>query len=406
MRRSLLLVLTLAAMLFSPAEPGAAQTLTPADSAAVLLKAARTFEADGNREVAEALFHYITERFGSTPAGLEAREVLRSAIRGGSSQASQVELMVWGTAYGLWLGVAIPGAFDAGSSEAYGAGLLLGGPAGFLGSRALARSRVLSEGQVRAITFGSIWGTWQGWGLMEVLDLAEGEEYCDFDYCYREDPDGSDVLRSMVVGGLAGIAGGALLARKPISSGMATTASFGGLWGSWFGVAGGVLLNQEDDGLLATTLLAGNAGLISAALLNRRWNLSRSRARLISIGGVIGLLGGAGLDLILQPSSDEVAMGIPLAGSIIGLAAAATATRNRPGEERAGAGRMGGGPAANPANSWDGPETESSGSLFGLSRGRLTLDAPRPFPAMVPVDAPDGFSLRPALAVKLFSARF
>ncbi|MGM0670003.1 MAG: hypothetical protein ACQET1_09815 [Gemmatimonadota bacterium] len=127
---------------------------------------------------------------------------------------------------------------------------------------------------------------------MEVLDLAEGEEHRNFDYCYREDPDGSDVLKSMVVGGLAGIAGGALLARKPISSGMATTVNFGGLWRSWFGVAGGILLNQEDDTVLATTLLAGNAGLISAAAFNRSWNLSHSRARLISIGGVTGSLGG------------------------------------------------------------------------------------------------------------------
>ncbi|MFO8173342.1 MAG: hypothetical protein R6T96_03605, partial [Longimicrobiales bacterium] len=155
MQRSLLLLLTLAAVLLLRTEPAAAQALTPAGSAAVLLKAARTFEADGNREVAEALFHFITERFGSTPAGLEAREVLRSGPSEGPSRASAVEFMVWGTTYGLWLGVAIPGAFEAGGSGAYGAGLLLGGPAGFLGSRALARSWTLSEGQIRASPSGA-----------------------------------------------------------------------------------------------------------------------------------------------------------------------------------------------------------------------------------------------------------
>lgn len=400
-----LILILILALLFNAGRVGA-QVLTPADSAAVLLRAARTFEADGRWEVAEALFQYISERFGDTPAGLEAQGVLRAAPPEGPSRASQVELMVWGTTYGLWLGIAIPGAFDAGGSEAYGAGLLLGGPAGFLGSRALARSRSLSEGQVRAITFGSLWGTWQGWGLMEVLDLLEGEEYCDLDFCYREDPDGADVLKSMVVGGLAGIGTGAILARKPISSGMATTVNFGALWGTWFGVAGGILLNLEDDQLLAATMLGGNGALVSTALLNRQWELSRSRARLISIGGVIGLLGGAGLDLIFQPDSDEVAIGIPLAGSIIGLAAAATATRDTPGEKRIGArGR-------NDESGWISgtfrgePEADPTGSLLGLTRGRLSLDAPRPFPAMVPVDAPDGFHLRPALAIHIFSARF
>lgn len=407
MRRRFPFLLILASALLLQAAPVRAQTLlSPADSAAVLLKAARTFEAEGDWKVAEALYHFISERFGDTPSGITAREVLRAVPSEGSGRGSPVELMVWGTTYGLWLGVAIPGAFDAEASGAYGAGLLLGGPAGFLGSRKLARSRSLSEGQVRAITFGSLWGTWQGWGLMEALDLGEGEEYCEFDYCYREDPDGSDVLRSMVLGGLAGIAGGAILARNPISSGTATTASFGGLWGSWFGLAGGTLLDQEDDGLLATTLLAGNAGLISAALLNRRWKLSRPRARLISIGGVMGLLGGFGLDLIFQPDSEDVAIGIPLAGSIAGLATAAVVTRDRPGEDRMGAG--GPAAAAQPGHILPGRPShpDATGALLGFSGGRITLDTPRVFPAMVPVDDPKGFRLRPALAVNLLSARF
>ncbi|MGM0670004.1 MAG: hypothetical protein ACQET1_09820 [Gemmatimonadota bacterium] len=112
------------------------------------------------------------------------------------------------------------------------------------------------------------------------------------------------------------------------------------------------------------------------------------------------------MDLIFQPDSDEVAVGIPLAGSIIGLAAAATATRDTPGEERVEGRRIGRVSGSNPRNSWNGPEAGSTGSLFGLSRGRLTLDTPRPFPTLVPVDAPNGFRLEPALALKLFSARF
>jgi hypothetical protein len=48
--------------------------------------------------------------------------------------------------------------------------------------------------------------------------------------------------------------------------------------------------------------------------------VSRSRARLVSIGGVLGGLAGAGIDLLVQPDSEKAAVGIPLLGSVVGLA--------------------------------------------------------------------------------------
>ena len=198
-----------------------------------------------------------------------------------------------------------------------------------MGGRALARSRPMSEGQVRAITFGSLWGTWQGWGLLEVMDWGEREN-CFLDVCVLEGPDGDDILRAMVVGGLAGVATGAVLARKPIASGVATTENFGALWGTWFGFAGGLVADLEGDQLLVSTLLMGDAGLLTTARLAPGWNMSRNRARMISISGVIGLLGGFGLDMIFQPDDQKVAMGIPLATSIAGLAIGARVTSDRP----------------------------------------------------------------------------
>ena len=53
------------------AAPVAAQ-LTPADSAAVLLRAAEDFELEGESEIATALYNHITERFPDTPAAIEA----------------------------------------------------------------------------------------------------------------------------------------------------------------------------------------------------------------------------------------------------------------------------------------------------------------------------------------------
>ncbi len=179
-----LVVALLATGVSATASPTLAQ-VAPADSASVLLEAARGFEADGRWDVAEALYTLITERYPATPAAGEARARLAAPPRDVASGSGSVELRVWMTLYGAWLGVAVPGAFGADSSEPYGVGLLVGGPAGFFGGRALAESLDLTAGQARAITLGGTWGTWQGFGWQEVLDLGVAQD-CSFgpDSCY------------------------------------------------------------------------------------------------------------------------------------------------------------------------------------------------------------------------------
>jgi len=388
--------LFLAAPLLASPIQGGAQT-TRADSAAILLRAAEDFQDEGRTAVAEALFHYISERFGDTWAGSQAMAALRTLPEEGRARSSQVELMVWATTYGAWLGIAVPGALGADGPEPYGAGLLLGAPLGFLGGRALARSRSLSEGQVRAITFGSLWGTWMGFGIMEVLDWGERDEICyDWGCEGGGDRDGSDVFKSFVVGGLAGTLTGSVLARKPISRGVATTANFGALWGTWFGVAGGILADLEGDPLLTSTLIGGNAGLLVSAMAAPGWNVSRNRARLVSIAGVIGGLVGAGLDLIIQPDGEKVAVGIPLAGSIVGLAVGAGLTSQM--DQRGAEGLSG--------VNRDEEVPGSGNSLLRLHDGRLSLGLPSPFPTLRAVEGARGFSYRPALGVTLLRGRF
>ncbi|NNM34688.1 MAG: hypothetical protein HKO53_16530, partial [Gemmatimonadetes bacterium] len=148
----------------SPLSAQATPQVTPADSAAVLFEAAADFDGRGESDVAVALYRLIIRRFPDTPSAAAAQDRLDQwgITRSGSS--GRTELQVWGALYGLWLGVAIPGMAEADGPEAYGAGLLLGGPAGFMVGRAAARGRPLSLGQARAITWGGTWGTWQGLG--------------------------------------------------------------------------------------------------------------------------------------------------------------------------------------------------------------------------------------------------
>jgi len=233
-----------------------------------------------------------------------------------------------------------------------------------------------------------------GYGVMDVLDLGE-REVCDLDYCYVEEREGSDVFKSFVIGGLAGTVTGALLARKPIPMGVATASSLGAFWGTWFGVAGGVLVGLENDPLLASTLVGGNVGLLATAMLAPGWGVSRNRARLVSIAGVIGGLAGAGVDLLVQPDDEKVAIGIPLAGSIVGLAVGSGLTSGM--DDRRGLAPTGLGSSHG---------FSESTSLVRVQDGQMSLGFPSPFPTMVEVENERGFSFRPALGVTLFEGRF
>jgi len=360
--------------------------ISAADSAAVLLATGQAFEDEEQWEHAEAIYRFILRQFPGTPTADLARTRLTDGrvFEGGSGST---ELQVWATTYGLWLGVAIPGALGADDSEPYGLGLLLGGPAGFMAGRNIARSRNLSIGQARAITLGGTWGTWQGYGWREVFDIGQ-DEFCDPFGCYSGGGSSEETFAAMVLGGLAGITAGAFLARQPIANSTATAANFGSLFGSWFGVASGILLDLDegDDGLLAITLLGGNAGLAAGALAAPRLGWSRSRWRVVSITSLLGGLGGAGIDLLTQPDNENVAIAIPLVTSIIGLGVGVHTSRNDP----AGAGS---------------PEPDIP-ALLTMKDGRLGLGGLVPRPMLRTEYRPDGTRRVPALGFDLLRIVF
>lgn len=367
----------------------AAQAVPPptaADTAAVLLDAARAFEEEGREGAAEALYERLTERYPDTPAGAAARERLgRLAVA--ADREGRIELQVWGTLYGIWLGVAVPTAFGASGTEAYGAGLLLGAPSGLLAARALTRARPFGEGQARAVTWGGTWGTWQGFGWAEVLDLGDDQTCTEDGFCYPTDDDTEETFAAMIAGGLVGAGVGALLARGPVPPGLASGAHHGSLWGSWLGVATGILADQEDDRLLATTLLAGNVGLVGGALLADRYRLGSGRIRLLSVGGLVGGLAGAGLDLLLRPDSEDVAVAIPLVLSAGGLAVAAWLTRDLAPDAGGGG--------------------DPAGALLLRDGGRWSAGPPVPRPVLRQVrDRTGREHTAPGLGLTLLRARF
>lgn len=371
---SLLVLLALFAAAASAPRPASAQ-LTRADTAAVLLAAARDFDDRGEGDIAAALYRHVAERFPGTDAAAFARGRLQgvAARRSQAGGEGEVELKVWSALYGIWLSIAVPFALEVESAEALGMGFLLGGPLGFLAGREMARSRPRSLGQARAITWGGTWGAIQGWGWAKALDLGKDRR----DYVnYGGDVESEDgettraVFASMIAGGAAGIAGGLVVARREITRGTATSAMLGSLWGMWFGFSTAFLADIEGDGLMAAAMIGGNAGLAAGAVAGSRIPLSRSRARIVSVGGVVGAFGGLGLALIGQPHGEKTVMSLILASSVAGLAAAAAAT----GGDRDGPDERGDAAGASPL--------PAPGALLSWSDGDWAFSTPLPSPAL------------------------
>jgi hypothetical protein len=382
--RRLLVALALAAGLwFGTAGAGAAQTR--ADTAAVLLDAAERLRVQGQGAAARAVLELISRDYAGTPAAERVEAMLALVRRMPAAERSGVtELLVWSSTYGAWLGVAAPLIAESEDASAYGVGLLVGTPAGFLAARAYTRNRDLTIGQARAITFGGSFGTWQGFGWAEILGGGT-EQQCDvlgnncFEYDAGVDPQAQ--VAAAVAGGLAGIVIGSVLARKPITAGTSTAVSHGGAWGTWFGFAIPFVAGTDDGNtLLASTLVAGDAALIYTGIMAPKWRLSESRARLISIAGVIGGLVGTGLLLIVQPDEGRTAVVFPLVGSALGLGLGAHWTRNHD-------------------VSADSDHGAGGSALLDLDRGRWTMDLPAPALRL-------GRARRPAVYVPLLQARF
>lgn len=309
------------------AMPAIARAQTAADSAGVLLGVAERLSSEGERDLARSILNLITRRYADTPAAAAAARLLATVPASRAEQGGRTELLVFSTTYGLFLGAAIPAAFDSDDAAAYGVGLIVGGPVGFLAGRSYAKSRSLTEGQARAITFGGTWGAWQGFGWSQVLDF-DSEEICLESGCFPEaEPSAQAVITSMIAGSVVGIGVGAALSKKNITAGTASTVSFGSLWGSWYGGAFAALADMSDDDLFTATLVGGNLGIVAAALGAPKWEFSRQRARLVSISGVAGLLGGLGLLMITQPDGNS-AIVVPIATSALGLGLGAHWTRH------------------------------------------------------------------------------
>lgn len=214
-----------------------------------------------------------------------------------------VELMVYGGLYGAWLSVAIPIAADVQDPEDVGAVVLLASPVAVLAAHQYGKRTRITPGQARTITVAGNLATWQGigWALLE-------------------DADDEDTALAGALAGTGAIVASALLVRgREISTGQATVLHSATYWGGWYGVVGAGMADAREEAFVSTVLATSAAGFVGGALWGTRHDIGASRARLISLGGLLGTLVGWGIVLVEQPDSEAVVWGIPGATGLAGL---------------------------------------------------------------------------------------
>lgn len=358
---------------------------TAADSAEAVLRAARVLEQSGRADLARELLRHLRQQWPGTPAAEQARERIAALPAEALSGFGRTSFVAYHTLFGAWLGVAIPRALDADGPEPYGVGLLVGAPLGFIGSRALARSRQLSQGQAGVIEFGSFWGGWQAIGWRAVLDIGE-RRVCDIDLCFDETP-GTAPWVAAIVGSLSGLGVGLLAGSRPVADGTSSLVFHASLWGTWYGVAAGVLFDAEDDDLLTAALIGGNAGLLLALPAARAWRPTSNRVRVASAAGLAGGLAGLGVALLTSVDDEKALVGLISAGTTAGLLAGAALGKDD-------ATRLG----------------SATGSLFAPALvsgdGQLRLGLPLPTPARIGISTPRGPATVTTLRIPLLNTTF
>ena len=230
-------------------------------------------------------------------------------MSGGLDQGGRAAVIVYSTVMSAYVALSIPIVADAQGSPPYGLALLVGAPVGLLSSIYLTRHRQVTATQADLYTLAGNWGLFHGLGFGVI---ANGQ--------------GKDVAGSAALGGLLGVGMGAMLAAPGNNrESSVSLAGLGTTYGAWLGLIGAELITGGDSGpsdnrAFAGMLFGGDASLVGSVLVGPHVTLSRSRSRLIGVGGTAGALIGLGFNLLFDVNDRRAAWGMVGAGTLAGLA--------------------------------------------------------------------------------------
>lgn len=226
------------------------------------------------------------------------------------SGLARAELVTAQTISGITMGGWMCGLAECDDARVIVSVLTLGGAAGLTGSLILTNDGGITPGRALAVNSGTSWGVYNG----AMLAAMAGA-------------DDKGLFGALLAGQLLGTgAGVAVAALTNPTAGDISMATSGGLWmgGLMFLINGiGEFDLFDGDGDLASILIMSNLGVAGAGLLRGFdvLQMSRSRALLIDVGGIMGTLLGMGVAVLIRGDdiTQPALFGPGLAGMLAGL---------------------------------------------------------------------------------------
>ena len=279
-----------------------------------LLRTAKEFIRIGQAEIGKRYLSKILRKYPQTSAAKIA------ATTKPLDQSGRIEFIIFTSVYGVALGGIVPGAFNTNSPALFGLSLLIFTGAALGGSIIGTRGLSMSVAQTRLIETATLWMTWN-FGAISVIAGVNRIE---------------DVFKLIGGGMLLGYTGGFLASRfLPLQEGQITFASTIGIWTmTYTGLLLGILednnIRISSVALTLSLMMASDIGLIVGAVLHPFIRFSRGRSLLVSLGGLVGGVTGAGIILIVSSNSNSVtaAFATVIATGLLGMGLAVFFTRN------------------------------------------------------------------------------
>ena len=292
------------------------QELPPEQQAESVLKFARRLIAQKDVQLAIPILEKITQYFPATTAAQQAKALRDSLLTlpPAQDQSGRVGVVVFSALYGTWLGVALPVIAEADDPKAFVASMMAGSTIGLVTSLNATKHHAISDGRASLINFGGWFGTWQGIAWSKAFGVNGGR----------------NIVAGATIGGLTALATSTVLTiNKNIRPGYATLINFGGIWGTWFAFCAAEIAEvrgeEAEFGLIAA---GGDIGILATAMAAKHTSMSRGRARLINIAGVVGTVFGLGAAVLTEVDDAQAAFAMMGAGSLSGLLIGRSATKN------------------------------------------------------------------------------
>ncbi len=217
----------------------------------------------------------------------------------------RTELVISSTVSGLYLSSLLASATDSGSKGAV-AWLMFGTGGALVGSILATSGRQVPQSMPQMLQNGVGYGTWASLIGQSIANNLNSS--------------GSSVAGGVAAGAAAGAAAG-LVASPYLTGGDSGAMTGAMIYGGALPTALVYIVSGDKNAANTyrwTALIGSTAGIVIGPLLNRRLHWSRGRWNLVSVGGGVGALMGAGI-AVLTDAKNQGAAALATGGAILGL---------------------------------------------------------------------------------------